>query len=1200
MAVQFTAEQTAAIKTRGRTLLVSAAAGSGKTAALTRRIIEGLLDPVSPRSLSRLLVVTFTVSAAADMREKIRRALDEAIATDPENPRLLRESMLLPSAEICTIDSLCNRILRQNAEAAEVPPGFRIPDPAEADLLALETMEEHLADLYAGEVPGIGADEFCRLSDTLTSAKGEDALASILGKLSEELACDPRGPLALLEARDRYREAAALPFLRSEFGTEIVAAVAAPLSSLIARAEDLLEALSGADEPSLGKRLLHLSLLTDVARRVRDGLLSGDASVLSLMREDYGQTPPVRGEVSPDNRALTPLCKSIKDALRTSYVTYFSSTDAENAAHLSALADLSDLLYRVLVAYEERLWEEKKRRRICTFADVSRRVFGLLAEDGKPTPLARAIGDRYDEIYIDEFQDINALQYAIFRALAREDNLFMVGDVKQSIYGFRHATPAIFASLRRAYPAPTEGEGPASLFFTQNFRCDAPIVRYVNEVAGTLFRCAGRTVDYLTKDDLAFGKLPPASEEPVRTYIFEEPTLPEDEESDDEEITVGREAAFVAAEIERLLKDGRRNDGERIRPSDIVLLFSARSQMPVFRRALEGIARVSTDADGDFFLSPEVLLALSLLNTVNNPRRDIPLAATLRSPVFSLSMEELSLIRHEEKTAPSLYDALTAYVGRHPDFGKGRRFLDLLASWRRMAEGETVASLLLAIYHDTALLSLFGEGSEAHHDNLYRLYEYARSFEGSSYHGLYSFISFINRAIEAKKTVVPPTREAYADTVRFMTVHGSKGLEFPVVFLCNTQRSFRHAEKATSFIYDKDYGPAACLLSSDGQVRLRTPVYELLRHRERQATAEEQIRLLYVALTRARERLYVTGTCRSLDTRIGRAEELLASFTEDAVLSCNSWLTWILAARAGVADPYLSLYHAEENGRAEAEAQKAAVSPVLTAGSQPPGPEEADGALNGETLTPDILKNAAMLAERFAFVYPHSDALSLPEKLSVSRLYPTVLDGTEEGEAPVALERELRPHVPTFLSGQREDEGARRGTATHLFLQFCDFTRLKTAGVLAERDRLVASRFLRLDEAELVRCDEIEAFIASPLFSELLSAKCLRRELRFHSLLPAADFTADGAKRRELAAAGRTVLVQGVIDCILEEEDGYVLIDYKTDRTPRDRTEARRLLVERHREQLSYYAAACQRMYGAPPRRVLIYSLALGESIEVE
>ncbi len=1189
MAIAFTAEQAAAIKTRGRTLLVSAAAGSGKTATLTRRIIEGLLDPASPTSLSRLLVVTFTVSAAKDMRDKIRRALDEAIAADPSNLRLQRESMLLPSAEISTIDSLCYRILRQNAEAADVPPGFRIPDPAEADLLALRTMEDLLLDLYAGEVPGIGAEEFAALADTLTSAKGEEALASILGHLDEELSCDPRGLTALAEARDRYREAADLPFLKTAFGAEAIAAVTAPLDTLIARAEELLAALDGADEPSLNKRLPYLSQLTDMARRVRDGLSAADPSVIPLMAEDHGPTPVVRGEVSLENRAITPLAKAIKDTLKDGYRHYFSCSDEENAATLRALASLSDLLLRVLTAFRARLDEEKKRRRICTFADVARHVLDLLVKDGERTPLAEAIGGRYDEIYIDEFQDVNALQYAIFCAIAREDNLFMVGDVKQSIYGFRHASPEIFASLRRAYPAPTEGEGAASLYFTQNFRCDAPIVRYVNEVAGTLFRHAGRTVEYLPEDDLAFGKRPPTGEEPVRTYIFEEPTPTRDEEDEGEETegeTVGAEAAFVAEEIRRLLEHGRLADGRPIRPSDIVLLFSARTQMPAFRRALEGVAKVRTDADGDFFLSPEVLLALALLNTVNNPRRDIPLAAALRSPVFGFSMEELALLRREAKEAPTLYDALLSYLDRHPDFGKGRRFTERLDAWRQIAEGETVGKLLLAIYHDTALLSLYGEGNRAHHDNLHRLYEYARSFEGSSYRGLYSFISFINRAIEAQKTVIPPAGEGEEEAVRFMTVHGSKGLEFPVVFLCNIQRRFLHTDKTTSFIYDKSYGPAACLSSPDGNTRLRTPVYQLLCHRERLAAAEEQIRLLYVALTRARERLYVTGSCRSLESEIARAEALLEGFTEHNVLTSSSWLPWILALCAKRRDPYLSLCHAEEAPLAPSplphgEEGAAAVE----APEAPPVPSDAD---------------VAMLTARFDFVYPDAGAADLPEKLSVSRLSPAVLDGTEESEGPVTLPPDFRPHVPAFVAGRREDEAALRGTATHLFLQFCDFERLEREGVTAERERLVKERFLRPEEAALVRYDEIEAFTRSSLFEALRTAPRLRRELRFHSLLPAADFTTDEGKRRELAAEGRTILVQGVIDCILEEADDYVLIDYKTDRTPSDRHAARRLLVERHREQLTYYAAACREVYGKPPRRILLYSLALGESIEVE
>lgn len=1196
----FTSEQRTAIDTRDRTLLVSAAAGSGKTATLTGRIIASLLDADRPTTLSRLLVVTFTVAAATDMREKISRALDEAIEADPHNARLLRERMLLPSAEISTIDSLCNRILRQNAEEAGVSTSFRIPDPAEDALLSQRTMEDLLADLYAGEVEGIGLSEFLALSDTLTSVKGEDALGEILYKLYLDVQHDVRGIGALAAARDRYATMVGAAFLKTDLGKGVAAMLSQKISD---RLSPLAQALDALEEPErCGKRAEYAGLVVKTATTVLEGLQSGDRAAMRLAISDLGRIANPPKGASETNRKLTPLCHELRELMKTGYESYLSSTDEETGAVAHRLAELSDLLYRILTAFDERLMGEKSRRRLCSFGDVTRRVHSLLVKDGAPTAAARAIATEYDQIYIDEFQDVNALQYEILSSLSTGDNLFMVGDVKQSIYGFRHADPSIFASLRRAYPALAEGkDGPAAHFFTRNFRCDEPIIHYANEVAGTLFRLAGRTVEYRDEDDLVFSKLAPTGAEPVRTMIFEKPAplcLEEDEEKgadNAEDSTVGEdEVAAVAAEIRRLLECGKKNNGEPIRPRDIVLLFPARSAMPRFVEAVSRVCRVVTDLDGDFFLSPEVLLALSLLNTVNNPRRDIYLAAALRSPVFGFTADDLTLIRSSDRAAPTLYDALLSYLAAHPEFRKGHRFTEQLSAWRRVAEGDTVGNLLLAVFRDAHLLSLSGEGSDYHHDNLYRLYEYARSFEGTSYAGLYSFISYINTAIEEQKTLIAPAAEGETDAVTFMTVHKSKGLEFPVVFLCNTERRFRHNESSTSFLYDKELGPCAPLPNSDGTALCRHPIYNFFCYRETLATAEEKIRLLYVALTRARERLYVTGSCRNLDKCVERAEELLLLPTDWHVLERGNWLTWVLAMRARACDPYLTYSYREEGADGTSASRSTAEREEATAESNGAPLAAPQAAIPAEA---DRL--AQELSRRLSFVYPEKAMADLPEKLSVSRLTPDVLDGADsEGSPPAAVPEVFTPHVPEFLTGKHRDEAALAGTATHLFLQFADFGRLAAEGTEAERSRLVAERYLSAEDAARVRLDEVAAFVSSPLFARILAARRVRRELRFHALLPAADFVKDTAKREALG--DRTILVQGVCDCVIEEEDGYLLIDYKTDRTPRDRAAGRAMLLERHRDQLSYYAAACEKMYGTPPKGVAIYSLSLGECIEVE
>ena len=1243
MAYSFTDEQQRAIDTRDRTLLVSAAAGSGKTATLTERIIRSLTDPERPTSLAKLLVVTFTNASAADMREKIGKALGAALAEDPDNQHLARQQLLLPSARISTIDSLCVKLLRQHADEAGLSQGFRVADPAEAALLAIRVMDDVLEELYGGTADGVSLDEFCELADTLTSAKGEDGLSDILRALYEKVQYDVRGVRALLDARDGYRREMDKPFLATAFGGEVAAHYLSVFEPLHRRLFDVLSILRDAWTSPSRKRLDVLERDLALLDGVITVLCGRDASLAALPE---GLDRMVNGGPKiPENATAGDIHAHIKthyDQLRKDYFTY---SDAEFAEVIRRLADATDLLYRVLSLYEARLTAEKMRRKILDFTDIERTAHRLLvAEGGDPTPLAREIAAGIDYIYIDEFQDVNALQYGIFRALSSGDNLFMVGDVKQSIYSFRHADPTIFADLRAAFAPLGEGTGASSLFFSRNFRCDGPIVRYTNAVAGRLLLLSGGKLAYMPEDDLVFSKLPPHGEEPVHTHIFERPTDKSREEGEmPEEESSAAEARFVASEVARLLREGTRADGEPIRAKDITLLFAKRSQMPLFAAALADVVRVREDGAGDFFLNPEVLLALSLLYTIDNPRRDIYLAAVLRSPVFGFTMEDMVRLRTECR-ASTFYDALCAYSAAHPEFEKGKRFLKTLADWRRLAEGETVGALLLAVFRDAGLMLLGGKGADRHHDNLYRLYQYARSFEASSYHGLYNFISYVNTAIEQGAEILKPAAEGDEDAVRFMTIHGSKGLEFPVCFLCNTDARFSNQDIRNPILYDRTYGPAICLLSREKGATVNNPIRALVASRIRADLAAEQIRLLYVALTRARERLYVLGTVSNLSKKTDeRAVARFVDFPYDwNVLSSNSMLSMLLPILCERNDPYLEAHPlpaipqvgydvsplldgrdsellsdarsaviADRYARYEseptavlAETEDSFRAAVAAAYEKSVSPEIArdDGSEIVFSAEPDAAF-AAMIRARLSYVYPAAAETELPEKLSVSRLYPDVLDGSDEEEhTAAAVLAPYRPSVPLFAGGDERDPGALAGTATHLFMQFCNFERLAAEGAAAELAHLRDDAFLSPEDAERVRLDEVAAFVHSPLFQRLRAAARVRRELRFHATLPAAAFTEDEARREALG--DRELLVQGVIDCILEQDDGYVLIDYKTDRLSErelaDPALAARTLSIRHGLQLSYYAAACEKMYGKPPREMLIYSLPLGDSVTVD
>lgn len=1183
MAYHFTSEQQAAIDTRDRTLLVSAAAGSGKTATLTERIIRSLTDPEHPTSLCRLVVATFTNDSAADMRRKIARALDEALARDPKNSRLAKEQLLMPSARISTIDSFCVRLLRRYAEELGLSPSFRVAEPAEAELLAAEVMEELLEDLFGGECEGIRAEEFCALTELLSSPKSEDDLPPLLLSLYEDVLCEVRGVETLADAAALYRGEADKPFLETVFGAEIADSYAKILSDLAAAfgsSLDLLETVRG--DASLARRIPFCRAEAETLVSLAAALRARDRAAAEAVT-GLGSIPPVSRNASDVNRALGTLHTEARERLAELRARFFSHTEAEISLLLRRLSDAADLLYRILSLYDARLSAEKRRRGLLGFSDIERYTCALLSQGGEPTPLARELSLGIDQIYIDEFQDVNALQYTIFKSLSRGDNLFMVGDVKQCIYAFRHADPTIFSALRAAYPPVGEEYSPAStLFFSRNFRCDGPIVRYVNRVAGGLLRAVSGGA-YTVEDELVLAKPEPRGEEPVHTHVFELPTKKTESEIPEGEDPAERECLFVAEEIARLLREGRKNDGSPIRPSDITLLFRTAARMPQFAAALSGIAPVVVSAERDFFLNPEVLLALSLLYVIDNPRRDIYLAAALRSPVFDFTLGDLCTVRTHQKALPSLYDALLSYCEANPDFEKGKRFLSQLSDWRRLAEGEAVGALVLRVLGDAGLLSLAGEGTTPHHDNLYRLYQYARSFEASSYEGLYSFISYINTAIEQGATVLKPAAEGKADAVRFMTVHGSKGLEFPVVFLCDAHHPFNLSDTRTPLLYDREYGPVLRFPNDTGTALTENPIRALVAARRRRTAAEEEIRLLYVALTRARERLYVTGATTKLDEKLETAHKEADLFLDWKILSRTNCLAWILPLLAEGNDPYLRLHYLSEERTAQA-----------------PRTVTAENESENGFASADL---AEELYRRLTFVYPDEAATRLPEKLSVSRLSPTVLDGSEEeAAAPIALPEEHRPTVPVFLSGKREDEAALAGTATHLFMQFSDLTALTPEGVEAEIARLVTHEFMTPEDAARVRRDEVAAFCRSALFSRLAAAKRLRRELRFHATLPAEAFTTEEA--RAAALAGRELLVQGVIDCILEEEEGYTVIDYKTDRlTPAelaDKSLAAEKLTRRHADQLAYYAAACTRMFGKPPRELLIYSLPLGDTVRVE
>lgn len=1167
---RWTDEQLSAINTRDKTLLVSAAAGSGKTATLTERIIRQLTDPTSRVDITSLLIVTFTNAAAAELRAKVSAALEAAVIARPEDKALARQLYLLPAAEISTIDSFCNELVRKNADRVGLMPGYRIADEAELMLLEQSVLDGLIDALYAGELPSVAApDAFDELCDCLTDSKRTEDLADVLRRIYGKCATAEDGIGSLLPLIEEYNPNKFVSVEKTKHGAYLMERVRelchhyrTELSGL------LLRVPSAAAEHKKFKDVIGLDI---------DSLLKiEECDTYEKMRERVsGLTFKTKPAVSDDPTGAVEETTMLRDLMKKdikSYLDYFKFDTEHWRLTFTGFYRVFTVLYNVL-AFHDRLYREEKRRRgIVSYNDIERYAYEILWQNGERTDIALAERERYSAVYIDEYQDVNSLQNKIFEALSLPNNRFMVGDIKQSIYGFRSARPEIFAALKAEYPPLAEATGDtAAVFMSNNFRCDEAIVDFVNSVFDKIFTLTRESIDYEEGDRLRFAKAEKVAEEYIRPSVC---MLRKGGAEIDG--VVLSEPQLVAMKIKELLASARLNDGSPVSPSDIVIIMRSMKQSAEYAAALAEVGVPSVISDKkSFFLSREVLLALCLLNAIDNPRRDVYLAGLMCSPLYSFTPDDLYLIRRAG--GETLYEDLVSYTQANPDFKKGEEFLNSLAHYRAIAEGVGIDKLLYRLYSETGLLATAAHSGGK--DNLMLLYDWARTFAAGSYKGLYSFLTFINSIVGERTTFDDSRESGETDAVEIITCHKSKGLEYPIVFLAECGAQFRNHDAGERLAFAEDFGISVRLRTPSGLALVNNPVQGIVNDYIYEKDYEEELRVLYVAITRARERLFITGECprKSLVDYKSHTDLLRKTLSPYSARQLSSYLEILLAAgdeRALVSE---SAFLAEAPTHATA-------LPVSEKNEE-----------KGEVEAP---LSADEYFRRFTYVYPDTAMVDLPEKMSVSEMSPTVLDGTEEPSLSYDSGA-----VPAFISGSSARESARRGIATHYFMQFCDLENLKSAGVDAEIERLATEKFISRADAERIRRDEIAAFVRSSLFEDMREAKGLWRELRFNVRLPAVLFTEE--EKRGEALSDKELLVQGVIDCIIEYPDGKIgVFDYKTDRLTREELASPTLAEEKmraaHEEQLYYYSLAVEKMFGKSPSRVEVYSLALGDTVNVK
>ncbi len=1218
----WTQKQFDAINTRDRTLLVSAAAGSGKTATLTERIIQSILDEKNPGDIGRMLIVTYTNAAVDELRTRVALKIREAADAAPDNAALEEQLLRIKDAKIMTITSFCNTILRSSAESIGLSPTYRIAEPSEAKIVSSAVLEGLINAAYEGVLDGVcTSQEFIALANALSNVKNSGSLADAISFLYDKLKSTEDGVATLGALIEEYDPKGFSSVEKTRLGDYICNFVRDAFMEY-ERLYISIAPLAGAEK--MDKKNLEL--------------LDSDLGFVRSVCDSHGYTDMrdalskyKAGRVSrpkPDNTTeFSERFAFIHDSLAADVkkltAEYFSYTEGEWASTYAALYSTLSVLYRFMDEYDRRFADEKKRRSICEFSDVERYAYTALWENGERTELAHELAAKFDAIYVDEYQDVNALQNKIFEAISTDTNRFMVGDIKQSIYGFRAARPDIFADMKAHYPElGTPGDRPAaSIFMSNNFRCDEPVIDFVNGVFDTLFSLKGQSIGYTDGDRLVFSKIYKEGEHPIghvpEIHLIEKPST-SGAEGESEEEAVAREeresaeleAYYITKKIAEIIGKPLAN-GDPIMPKDItVLMRSVKGDLArelSTRLANVGI-RTSVVDTGSLFLDESVLLALSFLYCIDNPRRDVYLAALMCSPLFGFTPDELLNIRRASESE-TLWEALSEFVAKNQSYERGVRFIASLIRYRRLSEGKRTDELLTMIYRESGLMALAARNGGR--ENLVLLHSYARKYEASDFKGLYSFISYINEIIESGEEFESASAEAEENAVKLMTVHKSKGLEFPVCILANTSSQGKPSKERITF--SDTFGISLKLPDDTGLALVENPAGKIIDHYIKKGEYEEELRVLYVALTRAREMLYVYGTCKTAETDkyLNKVRNIGEANSPYLITQAKTFLDMILSARKC---GRLTI----ENGTPKS----LHIDPVKL--------PEKKAAAEVKKKKPVITASAEYEA-RFNFVNPRHHLETLPEKISVSRLAPGLLNESEEGEIDFSAydllvregilpteadglkdidgtestdgegETESRAYAPAFAVESTVPDSAARGIATHTVMQFCDFENLEKKGAKAELERLIEAGFIKAEDAALVRIDEICAFVRSELFAEMRRAKRLWREQRFNVKLPAVNFIEDNEKntKRRAALMHEELLVQGVIDCVIEHEDGTLhLIDYKTDRTRRGKAGEEQLLSA-HTRQLSYYAEAIRLMFGKSPDKVGIYSLQLGYEIPV-
>ena len=1217
--MEWTEEQKQAIEEKGTNILVAAAAGSGKTAVLVERIIRKVID--DGIDIDKLLVVTFTNAAASEMRERVLDAIYEKLDKDPNNENLSRQITLLNKASICTIDSFCLDIVRNNFyELENLSPNFRIADTTEIDLLKQEVIEDLFEKKYEDE-----DKSFLKLIHTYTSYKDDTPLKELILKIHNYIQSNPFPEKWLNEKIEMFNVEDNLDedFSKTIWGKVLLEEIQDELIDGIASLKEARKLLYS--NPDLESYLKIIEHDIDMLSNLNNNINNWDNSYQINKTLEFVRWEGKRIKVAEKDEA-----KKIRDSVKSNLEILNDILCCDSKTANQDIFDMYEILVdleNIILEFEKEFSKRKRDKNIVDFQDIEHFALQILIKekDGKIeySSIAKKYQEKYEEIAIDEYQDSNLVQEYILNSVSSGNNIFMVGDVKQSIYKFRQAMPELFISKYKSYKNKEmkTKEDNLKIQLFKNFRSRENVLYFTNLVFQDIMSENLGDIDYNEDEYLNLGANYPEEKQNLNTEIdiidlFEEDEekkevyIEKDENLEDEERieNIELEARFVANKIKELIDnkfkiwDNKEEEYRDICYKDIVILLRATSSSaPVFEQELLNLEiPVFSDSSQEYLDAIEIQTIMSLLKIIDNPMQDIPLVCVLRSFIGKFTDNELVQIRLVDKYDNFYTCMQKAVIDVNKDLKeKIERFFNNLDMWRREQEYLSLDELIWKIYSDTGYYNYVGLmlNGFLRQANLKMLFQKAKDYESSNFKGLYNFINFIDKLkLSSGDMGSAKLIGENDDVVRIMSIHKSKGLEFPVVFLSNTGKQFNLNDLKENVLLHQDMGIGAKYIDYDMQIKYDTLSKQAIKNKILLETLSEEMRILYVALTRAKEKLFITGIVKDIKKELEKMASNIERYGKEndkinsiLIKKYRKYLDWILL-----------VYQYEENYCKDKVDLNIYKKKELLNSFKKLDNKEIDVIKELENTTKDINKEELnRISNILNYEYPNILDTVIPTKTSVTNIKKMqnenmikVLQNRHE-DFNKNVEKEITFKKPEFLRNKQDEKITANmiGTLVHLCLQKLDEKVDYNIDKLEELlEELVAKKIITTKEKEAIDLDKVLGFTKSKIWEELKTAKVIEKEKPFYINIP--------AKSIYNKDTNENILVQGIIDLYYIDKDGNLnLVDYKTDFVENGNEVE---LIRKYKSQLDLYKKALEQVYNKEVCNTYIYSVYLNKELEIK